>query len=46
VLSILRGWRADKITPDKFDIVGGVIALIGVHIIMYWPGSQTGTLIP
>jgi len=46
VLSILWGWRVDKITPDRFDIVGGVIVLIGVLIIMYWPRSQTGTLIP
>jgi drug/metabolite transporter superfamily protein YnfA len=23
VLSILWGWRVDKVTPDKFDIIGG-----------------------
>lgn len=37
VLSILWGWRVDKITPDKFDLIGGLIALIGVFIIMYAP---------
>lgn len=37
VLSILWGWKVDKITPDRFDVIGGVIALIGVAIIMYWP---------
>ena len=37
VLSILWGWKIDKITPDKFDLIGGFIALIGVVIIMYWP---------
>ncbi|MBM4064274.1 MAG: YnfA family protein [Planctomycetes bacterium] len=37
VLSILWGWRVDKIAPDKFDLIGGFIALIGVIIIMYWP---------
>lgn len=37
VLSILWGWQVDKIEPDKFDIIGGIIALIGVGIIMYWP---------
>jgi small multidrug resistance family-3 protein len=37
VLSILWGWRIDKITPDKFDLIGGAIALAGVLIIMYWP---------
>ena len=33
-LSILWGWRIDKITPDRFDILGGLVALIGVFIIM------------
>jgi len=37
VLSILWGWRIDKITPDRFDVIGGVIALAGVLMIMYWP---------
>lgn len=37
VLSILWGWKVDKIAPDKFDLIGGFIALIGVIIIMYWP---------
>ncbi len=37
VLSILWGWRIDKVTPDRFDIIGGMVALVGVFIIMYWP---------
>lgn len=37
VLSILWGWKVDKIVPDRFDIIGGMIALVGVLIIMYWP---------
>ena len=37
VLSILWGWQIDKIAPDKFDLIGGFIALVGVVIIMYWP---------
>ncbi|EHJ00828.1 MULTISPECIES: YnfA family protein [unclassified Clostridium] len=36
-LSILWGWKIDNITPDKFDLIGGAIALIGVIIIMYAP---------
>jgi small multidrug resistance family-3 protein len=36
-LSILWGWKIDEIAPDKFDIIGGALALIGVGIIMYWP---------
>ncbi len=39
VLSILWGWQVDKITPDKFDLLGGWIALLGVLIIMYAPRS-------
>jgi small multidrug resistance family-3 protein len=37
VLSLLWGWKVDNIAPDKFDIIGGFIALVGVLIIMYWP---------
>jgi small multidrug resistance family-3 protein len=37
VLSIAWGWKIDNVTPDKFDLIGGLIALVGVLIIMYWP---------
>jgi small multidrug resistance family-3 protein len=37
VLSILWGWKIDHIRPDRFDLIGGLICLIGVCIIMYWP---------
>jgi small multidrug resistance family-3 protein len=37
VLSILWGWKVDEIPPDRFDIFGGVLALLGVAVIMYWP---------
>ncbi len=37
VLSILWGWQVDKVVPDKIDLIGGMIALIGVGIIMYYP---------
>lgn len=37
VLSILWGWKVDNIIPDRFDLIGGFIALIGVLIIMYSP---------
>ncbi len=36
-LSIAWGWKVDNIVPDKFDLIGGVVALIGVIIIMYAP---------
>jgi small multidrug resistance family-3 protein len=34
VLSILWGWQIDKIAPDRFDVIGGLVALIGVAIII------------
>ena len=37
VMSLLWGWKVDGVIPDRFDIVGGIVALIGVGIIMYWP---------
>lgn len=37
VLSLLWGWRIDKVMPDRFDLIGGAVALVGVSIIMYWP---------
>lgn len=37
VLSILWGWKIDSVVPDKFDLIGGTIALIGVLVIMYYP---------
>lgn len=36
-LAILWGWRVDKVVPDRYDIIGGIIALIGMAIIMYAP---------
>ena len=36
-LSLLWGWRIDKIVPDRFDVLGGLVALLGVFIIMYTP---------
>lgn len=37
VLSILWGWVVDRIAPDKYDWLGGWIALLGVLVIMYAP---------
>ena len=40
VLSIMWGWKIDRVVPDRFDLIGGLVALIGVCIIMYWPRPQ------
>jgi small multidrug resistance family-3 protein len=37
VLSLLWGWAADRIAPDRFDLLGGALCLAGVAVIMYAP---------
>jgi len=37
VLSIFWGWLVDRVAPDKYDLLGGWIALLGVLVIMYAP---------
>jgi small multidrug resistance family-3 protein len=37
VLSLLWGWQVDRVAPDRFDLMGACVALLGVAIIMYWP---------
>jgi small multidrug resistance family-3 protein len=39
VLALLWGWWIDQTEPDRFDVVGAFVVLIGVLIIMYWPRS-------
>ncbi len=36
-LSLLWGWVIDKTIPDRFDLIGGLIAIVGVFVIMYAP---------
>ena len=37
VMSILWGWWIDGVVPDGYDVVGTIIAVIGVVIIFYVP---------
>jgi small multidrug resistance family-3 protein len=37
VLSLLWGWGIDGDVPDRFDVIGAAISLLGVSVIMYWP---------
>jgi small multidrug resistance family-3 protein len=37
VLSIAWGWLIDHVKPDRFDLVGGGVVLLGVCIMMYAP---------
>lgn len=37
VLALLWAWKVDNFRPDKYDIIGATIALIGACIIIYMP---------
>ena len=37
ILSLLWGWALDGNRPDRFDVMGGLLCLVGVFIIMYVP---------
>lgn len=37
VMAIIWGWKVDGIVPDRYDLIGGAIALVGMLIIMYAP---------
>ncbi|GAC1450001.1 MAG: YnfA family protein [Isosphaeraceae bacterium] len=36
-LSLLWGWKIEGVTPDRYDLIGGAVALAGVAVIMYAP---------
>jgi small multidrug resistance family-3 protein len=40
VMAMSWGWIFEGIRPDKFDVMGGIVALIGVGIIFYWPRRE------
>ena len=36
-LSLVWGWYFDGNRPDRFDVIGAGVALVGVVVMMYWP---------
>ena len=36
-MAVVWGWLIDGVKPDDYDIIGSVIAIIGVLIIFYFP---------
>jgi small multidrug resistance family-3 protein len=40
VLSLLWGWWIDGRAPDRADIAGAALCVIGVAVIMYWPRAR------
>lgn len=37
VMATLWGWQVDHVTPDRFDLIGAGVCLVGVGIIMWAP---------
>jgi len=37
VMAMIWAWKVDGFKPDRYDIIGAVIAVIGVCIIYYTP---------
>jgi small multidrug resistance family-3 protein len=37
VMALLWGWLLDGIKPDKLDVIGATICIVGVLIIFYMP---------
>jgi small multidrug resistance family-3 protein len=37
VLSLLWGWGVDRVAPDRYDLAGAGLCLLGVAVIMYAP---------
>ncbi len=38
--SLLWGMVVDRFRPDRFDVIGALICLVGVAVIMYAPRSR------
>ena len=36
-LSMFWGWGIDQSVPDRYDVLGGLLCLMGVAVIMYAP---------
>lgn len=36
-MALLWGWFVDEIRPDRFDLAGATLAVLGVLVIMYAP---------
>ena len=37
VMSVFWGWLIDGIIPDNYDVIGTIVAVIGILIIFYYP---------
>jgi small multidrug resistance family-3 protein len=37
LLSLIWGWKTGAFIPDRYDLMGGAVAMVGVLIIYYGP---------
>jgi small multidrug resistance family-3 protein len=37
VLSVLWGWAVDRVAPDRYDVIGALLCVLGLAVIMYTP---------
>ena len=37
VMALMCAWKVDGFKPDRYDIIGATIALVGVFIVIYAP---------
>lgn len=43
ILSFLFGWAVDGNKPDRGDIIGGCVCMVGAGLIYFWPRSMNDT---
>lgn len=36
-MSVFWGWGVERVAPDRYDLLGAGVCLLGVMIMMYWP---------
>lgn len=41
-MALLWLWGVDGVRPDRWDVIGGVVAVVGMGIIMFGPRSAAG----
>ena len=37
IMALIWAWKVDNFKPDKYDIIGALVALAGAFIIIYMP---------
>ncbi len=39
IMSIAWAWYFDGFRPDHYDVAGGLLMLLGVAVVLFWPRS-------